>query len=104
MISEAFCVFCIVKIIQNAPIRRKQAHGGQRAVFFIKSIILDFYDSCLSTIGLGFFDATLKYSDLVCWLVKNRQLFFHLIQSFQSVLVCRGNCNKCTTEGQHENQ
>lgn len=29
--------------------------------------------------------------DLVCWLVKNRHLLLHLIQTFQSVLINRGN-------------
>lgn len=37
-------------------------------------------------------------SDLVCWLVKNRQLLFHLIQSFQGVLIYCSNWNKYTTE------
>lgn len=32
-----------------------------------------------------------KVSDLVCRLVKNRQLLFHLIQSFQGILIYCSN-------------
>lgn len=39
--------------------------------------------------------ATIKgqrfWPDLVCWLMKNRHLLLHFTQTFQSVLINRGN-------------
>lgn len=37
-------------------------------------------------------------SDLVCWLMKNWHLLFHLIQTFQSVFINRRNCKPETQE------